>query len=154
MLHTNNIKQPFIWAGQFSAGQCNGEKCYFFKKLYDYYVSADLCRGERYCTVNMTTCHYLSPLTFPFSSVWFIHTQHVNPAHDTKCQDILNRILMKRGHLLSATLKGIISCRSAAMPSVQIAPVCFLRHSSPSTAIIICPPTQFPCLRLQCAVIL
>lgn len=76
-------------------------------------VSADLWRGERYGAVNITTCHYLVPLSLAmyFSSIWFIHTQHVSSAYDTKCQNILNKIVMKRGHLLSPTLKGIISRR-------------------------------------------
>lgn len=113
-------------------------------------VSADFCR--RCC--NTTTCHYFSPLTFPGyafllspiythsacqSSLRYKMSKHIEQNHDEARSSFISYI--NRDHFLQECC-------------VLIAPVCFLRHCPPLTAdIYSCPPTQFPCLRLQEAVI-
>lgn len=73
-------------------------------------------------------------------------SKHIEQNSDEARSSLITHI--KRDHFLQEKT-------GAAATPVQIAPVCFLKHSLLSAAdIYSCPPTQFPCLRLQKAVIL
>lgn len=105
--HTGTQRKATIYVSSF-----------FFKKYHlfsvllniDYYsccsttspLNERKLHGQR---GNMSQSFTINLYWLRFTSVWLLHTPNVNPAHDPKCQNILNQILTKRGRLSSATLK-------------------------------------------------